>query len=107
MAEDVKRQKKWRATIYDVDPLTGYCSRMHYVEAEKLEELEEMVACEDDSSLIQIQFIPIEDGLHIDTENGSQVFSGTTLSLMMQMARDSFIKPRETADGFIPGAFIA
>mgnify|MGYP000264035360 CR=1 FL=1 len=64
MAEDVKRQKKWRATIYDVDPLTGYCSRMHYVEAEKLEELEEMVACEDDSSLIQIQFIPIEDGLH-------------------------------------------
>lgn len=45
--------------------------------------------------------------LHIDTEDGSQVFSGTTLSLMMQMARDSFIKPRELADGFIPGAFIA
>lgn len=45
--------------------------------------------------------------LHIDTEDGSQVIAGTHLSLMMQMARDSFIKPRETSEGFIPGAFMS
>lgn len=45
--------------------------------------------------------------LHIDTEDGSQVIMSSTLSELMQIAMDEFIKPSETAEGFISGAFIA
>ena len=45
--------------------------------------------------------------LHLDTEDGGSVTTSSTLSQLMQQAMDEFIKPRETADGFIPGAFIA
>ena len=45
--------------------------------------------------------------LHIDTEDGGSITTSPALSKLMQQAMDEFIKPSETAEGFIPGAFIA
>lgn len=42
-----------------------------------------------------------------DMEGGKFISTSETLSQLMQLAMDQFIKPRETAEGFIPGAFIA
>ena len=42
-----------------------------------------------------------------DMEGGKFISTSETLSQLMQLALEKFIKSRETAEGFIPGAFIA
>ena len=42
-----------------------------------------------------------------DMEGGKFISTSETLSQLMQLALEKFIKPRETAEGFIPGVFMS